>query len=58
MPPVSEVGTPLEVLRGLPFVAHQAKQIEMSGGVSVAVAYRIIIYDMNVGPEHEKGALK
>jgi len=29
---------PLEVLRGAPFVAYQAKQIEMSGGVRVVVA--------------------
>ena len=38
MPPVSEDGMPLEVLRGLPFMAHQAKQIEMSGRVRVVVA--------------------
>ena len=40
VPLVIEDGMPLEVLRGAPFVAHQAKQIEMSGGVRVAVAWQ------------------
>ena len=38
VPPVVEDEMPLEVLRGAPFVAYQAKQIEMSGGVRVVVA--------------------
>ena len=38
VPPVSEDEMPLKVLRGAPFVAYQAKQIEMSGGVRVAGA--------------------
>jgi len=38
VPPVIEDEMPLEVLRGAPFVAYQAKQIEMSGGVRVVVA--------------------
>ena len=38
VPPVVEDEMPLEVLRGSSFVVHQAKQIEMSGGVRVVVA--------------------
>jgi len=42
VPPVMEDEMPLEVLRGAPFVAYQAKQIEMSGGVRVVVALRVL----------------